>query len=75
MSIIIHRFGIIIVNMQDKKRLPGLSVNALFVLILAVTFACKSVPSQPASEHTNETHYDYEFKNHLDKIYVKYNVK
>ena len=22
-----------------------------------------------------ETHYDYEFKNHLDKIYVKYNVK
>ena len=62
MSIIIHRFGIIIVNMQDKKRLPGLSVNALFVLILAVTFACKRVPSQPASEHTNKTHSTHNHK-------------
>ncbi len=50
--------------MLKKKRKfeKDLNVNILLVLILAVTFACKRVPSQPASEHTNKTHSTHNHK-------------
>jgi len=50
--------------MQKKKRKlkKSLSVDVLLALILAVTFACKRVPSQPASEHTNKTHSTHNHK-------------
>ena len=49
--------------LKKKRKLEkNLNVNVLLVLILAVTFACKRVPSQPASEHTNKTHSTHNHK-------------
>ena len=49
--------------LKKKRKLEkDLNVNVLLALILAVTFACKRVPSQPASEHTNKTHTTHNHK-------------